>query len=124
MAKKLTIWIIILVLIGGGIYALVRYSQAPGPLDGFATCVKDSGAQFYGAFWCPHCQTQKKSFGKSQKLLPYIECSTPDGRGQTNICKEKGIASYPTWTFADGTTLNGEVPLTVLAEKTSCALPQ
>jgi hypothetical protein len=27
-------------------------------LDDFAKCIKDSGAMFYGAFWCPHCQVR------------------------------------------------------------------
>ena len=62
-------------------------------------------------------------FGSSVKLLPYEECSTLDGKGQLPICQEKNIASYPTWEFADGTRLTGEVAFNQLAEKTSCALP-
>jgi thiol-disulfide isomerase/thioredoxin len=101
---------------------------APGKYDQFAQCIKDSGATFYGAFWCPHCQAQKKLFGTSAKLLPYVECSTPDGAGSTQICKDKDIQSYPTWELADGTRLPVEnsagVSLETLAEKTSCQLPQ
>lgn len=97
---------------------------ASGKYDEFATCLKVKGAIFYGAFWCPHCQAQKKLFGSSAKLLPYVECSTVDGGGQTQACIDKGVKSYPTWEFADGTRLNGEIPLTQLAEKTSCVLPQ
>ena len=92
--------------------------------DGFAQCLKDKGATFYGAFWCPHCKTQKKLFGSSVKLLPYVECSTPDGNSQTAECIAKKIESYPTWIFADGAQLTGEIPLTQLAEKTSCVLPE
>lgn len=91
--------------------------------DAFATCLKDQGAVFYGAFWCPHCQSQKKLFGASQKFLPYVECSTPDANGQTQVCIDKNVSSYPTWEFADGSRLNGEIPLETLAEKTSCSLP-
>jgi len=69
-------------------------------------------------------QSEKKLFGVSQKLLPYVECSTPDGQDQTQICKDKKIESYPTWIFADGTSLNGEITLQQLADKTSCVLPQ
>lgn len=86
--------------------------------------MKDKGATFYGAFWCSHCQAQKALFGKSVKLLPYVECSTPDAKGQLPICIEKGIASYPTWVFPDLSTTTGEVPLDTLAEKTGCELPQ
>ena len=95
-------------------------------LDGFAQCIKDSGAKFYGAFWCPHCQEQKALFGTSAKLLPYIECSNPD-RSQTQICKDAKIEGYPTWEMKDGTRLPVEnsagVTLKTLAEKTQCILP-
>ena len=129
MEKNAKIFIgIILVLIAGIVLTVFlrkggETSGQPGKYDEFATCLKDKGAIFYGAFWCPHCQAQKKLFGSSQKLLPYVECSTPDGQGQTPICIEKGVASYPTWEFADGTKLNGEIPLATLAEKTACVLP-
>jgi len=96
---------------------------SPGQYDQFATCLKDKGAVFYGAFWCPHCQAQKKMFGTSQKLLPYVECSTPDGNAQTQVCIDKKIATYPTWEFADGSRLSGEIPFEQLAEKTACTLP-
>ncbi len=109
--------------------ALVRSNPSsepagPGKYDAFATCLKDKGAVFYGAYWCPHCNAQKKMFGSSAKLLPYVECSTLDAKGQTPMCIEKKVVSYPTWEFADGSRLNGEIPLATLAEKTSCELPQ
>ncbi len=99
-------------------------SAKSGKYDTFAQCIKDSGATFYGTFWCPHCQNQKKMFGSSAKLLPYVECSTADAKGQTQICIDKNITGYPTWEFADGARLSGEVELSTLAEKTSCVLPQ
>ena len=96
----------------------------PGKYDTFATCLREKGAVFYGAFWCPHCQAQKKLFGSSQKLLPYVECSTVNGAGQLQICKDKNITGYPTWDFADQSRLSGEISLSQLAEKTSCKLPE
>jgi thiol-disulfide isomerase/thioredoxin len=99
------------------------YSQ-PGKYDQFAQCLTDKGAKFYGAFWCPHCQAQKRLFGKSAKLLPYVECSTPDGKGKLAVCKDNGVEGYPTWEFADGTRKTGEVPLAELAITTSCPLPE
>ena len=122
---KIFILIIFLLIVGVIGTVLVRSNATPpgpGVYDAFTQCLKDKGAIFYGAFWCPHCQSQKKLFGSSVPLLPYIECSTADGNGQTQICKDKNIASYPTWDFADGSRLTGEVPLAQLAEKTSCAL--
>ncbi|OGI68684.1 hypothetical protein A2738_00015 [Candidatus Nomurabacteria bacterium RIFCSPHIGHO2_01_FULL_42_15] len=102
---------------GGGLVADTKY-------DAFATCLKDQGAIFYGAFWCQHCKNQKKLFGSSQRLLPYVECSTLDGKSQTQACIDKKVESYPTWEFADGSRLNGEIALAQLAEKTSCVLPE
>lgn len=99
-------------------------SSGPGKYDVFAQCLGEKGAVFYGAFWCSHCKNQKKLFGSSQKLLPYVECSTPNAKGQTQECIDKKIAGYPTWEFADGSRLNGEIPLAQLAEKTSCELPK
>lgn len=95
----------------------------PGNQDAFAQCIKDSGAKFYGAFWCSHCQAQKQAFGKSEKLLPYIECSTSDAKGQTDVCKDAGVTSYPTWVFTDGSRLSGEQSHETLAEKTKCTAP-
>ena len=98
--------------------------KKPGQLDEFAQCVAESGATFYGAFWCPHCQDQKRAFGKSEKNLPYVECSTPDGQGQTQECADAGITSYPTWTLADGTELGGVQSPADLADATGCVLPE
>ncbi len=121
--KKVWIFLGIGILIAGAGW-LVFWMKTPGKYDNLAKCLKDKGAVFYGAFWCPHCQNQKKMFGKSSMYLPYIECSTPDGKAQTAICKEKGIESYPTWVFSGGERVSGEVALSTLAEKTSCTLPQ
>lgn len=97
-------------------------SESSAKYDEFSMCLADKGAKFYGAFWCPHCQAQKKMFENSDKL-PYIECSTPDGKDQTNACKEAGVESYPTWIFGDGERMTGEIALETLAEKTGCELP-
>ena len=120
--------VIALLILGMVVAVLLRGSgptgEGPGFYDEFATCLKDRGAVFYGAFWCPHCRTQKELFGSSQRLLPYVECSTADGRSQLQVCKDKDIAGYPLWEFADSSRLSGEVPLETLAEKTSCVLPE
>jgi len=122
--KTIIIGIIGLVVIIGLLAYAGTVSGGPGKLDGFAQCLKDKDAIFYGAFWCPHCQNQKALFGSSKQYLPYVECSNPDGQSQTEICKQDGIKSYPTWVFPDLSTTTGEVPLTVLADKTKCELPK
>lgn len=92
--------------------------------DSFAQCITESGAKMYGAFWCPHCQNQKEDFGKSWQYVDYIECSTPDGRGQTGECRAAGIDGYPTWEFGDGSRESGELSFEFLSSKTGCMLPQ
>lgn len=114
--------VVIVIITGLGIF-LGNQPEKVGKLDEFAKCIDNSGAKFYSAFWCGVCQNQKKMFGSSSKYLPNIECSTLDGQGQTEICKEAGITRYPTWEFSDGERLTGELELSVLAEKTACALP-
>jgi thiol-disulfide isomerase/thioredoxin len=126
MNNKLITSIIIIVLLLGGIiwYGVsTTPSSGPGKLDEFAQCITNSGAKFYGAYWCSHCQAQKKLFDNSAKFLPYIECSTPSGDGQQQVCIDANIESYPTWIFADGSRQSGEVSLDKLAEKTGCVLP-
>ena len=118
------IFVVIVVLTVGGLGVFMnRDSFKPSKLEGFAQCLKTSGAEFYGAFWCPHCQEQKKEFGSASKFLPYIECSNPDNT-QTQICIDKKIESYPTWIFKDGSRVSGKMELTALADKTQCVLPQ
>ena len=116
-------WLAVAILVVVGVGAGVYLKSRPGALDGFTQCLSDRGAVFYGAFWCPHCQKVKRMFGNSAKLLPYIECSTADGRGQLPVCKDKSIEQYPTWEFTDGSRLVGESSLQELAEKTGCELP-
>ena len=120
--NKFLPWIIGLLVIGGLIALLVVQGNKPGKYDSLAQCINNSGAKFYGAFWCPHCQATKAMFGKSAKLLPYIECSTPDGKSQLPVCSEKEIKGYPTWVFPDGSLLQGEQTIEALADKASCPL--
>lgn len=124
---KIFVSVIGLLILGTIATVLLRSGAGPvgpGKLDLFAQCLTEKGATFYGAFWCSHCKSQKALFGSSVKLIPYVECSLPDGSGQTKICIDKKVDSYPTWEFSDGTRMTGEVALDKLAEKTSCELPK
>jgi thiol-disulfide isomerase/thioredoxin len=120
----LIFWLVVLALIVAGVGTSLALNSGPGKLDGLAQCLKDSGTVYYGAFWCPHCQATNKMFGKSKRLLPYVECSTPDGKGQVQICKDKQINGYPTWVFPDGNILTGERTLEELATASGCVLPK
>ncbi len=109
------------------IVAAVFLNSGPeeqGKYDEFAKCLEEKGAVFYGAYWCPHCQDQKRMFGKSASKLPYVECSLPGGKGQTKECEDAGIEAYPTWVFADGTRQVGVMDVEELAEKTGCSINQ
>jgi hypothetical protein len=121
--NRLIIALIVLLAVGV-IGSLVYYSARPGKLDNFAKCLGTSGAKFYGAFWCSHCQNQKELFGAAKNLLPYIECSQADGNNQTPACISANIGGYPTWVFNDQSRLSGEVDLKTLAKKTGCQLPE
>ena len=112
--------VVILTVVAWKIYAPV--TAVPGELDAFARCISDSGAKFYGASWCPHCQTQKDLFGKSAKLMPYVECSLPGGQGMSYLCRNAKIEGYPTWGWADGSRVAGSHTLEGLAEKSACTI--
>ncbi|MEY4747026.1 MAG: hypothetical protein RLZZ416_75 [Candidatus Parcubacteria bacterium] len=118
----LIFWLIIIVLIAAGLGSSLLLKAAPGQYDALAKCIKDRGVVFYGAFWCPHCQRTKALFGASAKLLPYVECSTPDGQGQLPICKDKNINSYPTWERPDGARLVSEHTIAEWAAFSGCTI--
>lgn len=131
--KNIIVGAAILLLAAGGILFAISSGKGGGspqatststPVAQFAQCLADKGTLFYGAFWCPHCKAQKALFGDAVKLLPYIECSTANGNGQTQICIDKGIKGYPTWVFPDGSRAEGEQTFAQLGEKTGCTVPQ
>jgi thiol-disulfide isomerase/thioredoxin len=112
MKSKYIIFVVIVILFVIGLGVFMNKAAGPGKYDDFAKALRDRGAQFYGAFWCPHCQAQKAVFGSSKKYLPYIECSNPN-KSQTQACTEAKIESYPTWRFKDGITLSSKDAPTV-----------
>jgi hypothetical protein len=93
-------------------------------LDDFAKCVSDSGATFYGTYWCPQCDRQRDLFGMSDRYLNYVECAYRDSDEQKRECKRAGVKSYPTWEFGDGSRMTGFQTLRRLADRTDCALPE
>lgn len=86
--------------------------------------LSQTGAKFYGAFWCPHCQKQKLTFGKeAMQFVPYIECSPPNRNGQTAACQVAKIEGYPTWEI-NGQRSTGEKSLSELADLTGYQGPR
>ncbi len=111
----------VLVVVGLIAFATTQ-EAAPSPYDSFAQCLTDDGVKMYGAWWCPHCQSQKKLFGSAFDRVSYVECSTAS-KSMNQTCTDAGIEGYPTWVFSDASRLSGQQSLTALAEKTGCELP-
>ncbi len=95
------------------------FDPAAGPekpyLKALAIHLHDSGARFYGAYWCPACQEQKALFEASVDRLPYVECSPNGRRGARNFaCTANDINDFPTW-ILDGRRLTGVISVGELA---------
>lgn len=116
--NKKPIVIILVVLIACLVYILWPRGAVNANLDVFAQCLAQKGVTMYGAEWCPHCKDQKKLFGESWKLVPYVEC--PEN---TAVCLAKGIEGYPTWLIGTSTRLTGTQSLEKIATVTACPLP-
>tara|TARA_Y100000310_G_C20547598_1_gene746368 strand:- start:9 stop:497 length:489 start_codon:yes stop_codon:yes gene_type:complete len=123
--NKKYMWVfLVLVVIVSYFYFIPSVEAEPGKYDDFAQCLTDEGVKMYGAYWCSHCESQKKDFGDSFHLVDYVECSLPNNAGQTAKCKDAGIESYPTWQFGDGVYAAGVIEFERLAERTGCVLPE
>lgn len=105
---KFILFIVIIIVLVSGLGILnSKGLLSRSKFDDFSKALKERGAVFYGAFWCTHCQAQKKEFGQAKRYLPYVECSSSD-MTQLDVCKENKIESYPTWTFKDGVKLTSK----------------
>ena len=89
----------LLAVVGGAFVFAGGPPPATPYQDALAKHLARSGAVFYGAYWCPHCQEQKELFGSAAAQLPYVECD-PKGRNpQTARCEGAGVRVFPTWVF-------------------------
>ena len=90
-------------------------------LGDLTRCIRDSGALFYGAHWCPVCAEQKEYFERYAGMLPYVECyDGPKSSGMNARCKSTGIKSFPTWVFRDGQRKSGALEPLELGYETGC----
>ena len=108
---------LVTLLLVTGVFLLSKPEKVDPQMDAFAQCVASSKITMYGAYWCSHCQAQKKLFGPSFKYVPYVECTQ-----QTGLCLEKKIEGYPTWIDAAGNRYDGEQTLEKIAEIAQCKL--
>jgi uncharacterized membrane protein len=110
------------VIVISALHAQASERTARGPEDpylrGLAVRLAESGALFYGASWCPHCQEQKALFAASQDRLPYVECSPAGPRGAAaSSCISAGVQTYPTWIFPDGSRVAAVMSVRELADR-------
>jgi hypothetical protein len=90
-------------------------------LGALTRCIRDSGALFYGAHWCPVCRAQKESFERYAGMLPYVECyDGPKSAGINARCKSMGIQKFPTWVFRDFHRKTGALDPLELGYETGC----
>jgi uncharacterized membrane protein len=109
---------------GGSTTGEPAVTTSSGPAElALAQHLQDSGAIFYGAWWCPHCHDQKQLFGQEAKdIIPYVECSAPDGQTQTPECQAANVTGYPTWDI-NGERFSGAQPMQQLATATGYTGP-
>jgi uncharacterized membrane protein len=104
------------------VFALhLQYAAEPPPPDDpragpLADHLKTTGAKFYGAYWCQHCEEQKKIFGSAVDRLPYIECSPGGQRAPMGEeCRNAYIKTFPTWVI-NGKRTEGVLSIKDLSE--------
>ncbi len=119
LVNKLLLGAVVLIVIVG--FLIVTDSMAPGEYDGFAQCLTEKGVKMYGAFWCSHCENNKKEFGNSWKYVDYVECDARGANAQPELCREKGVLGYPTWEI-NGKMYQGEQSLEALSAASGCPL--
>lgn len=127
MKKLSSTWFLygaaVFVVVGIMSYAVLQQTVAVDPkTDTFAQCLSDHGVKMFGAWWCPHCKSQKELFGSSFSKINYTECSEPGSNDMNQTCKDAKIEGYPTWEFKDGTRVSGEQTLEDLGKKAECTL--
>ena len=118
-ALPLPVGAAIVLVLGLHLHFEGAFDPAAGPEDPYlkalATHLQESGARFYGAYWCRACQEQKALFAASAKRLPYTECAPSGPNGPlTAACTVQDIRRYPTW-LVEGRRLTGVVDTDRLA---------
>jgi thiol-disulfide isomerase/thioredoxin len=84
-------------------------------IEKLAKFLTEKGMIMYGAYWCPHCQAQKKAFGDAFQYVDYVECDAQGPEANPDECVAQGIEGYPTWIY-QGTKYSGEKSLSDLAK--------
>jgi glutaredoxin len=113
----------LLVLLGAillmlGIYLISAHSARQNyDIESLAKCLHEKNTTMYGAYWCPHCQNEKRFFGQYFSYIDYIECEGADGSPQK--CLAEGVQGYPTWKI-EGRFYAGEKSISELKKISGC----
>lgn len=91
----------VLAIVAGAFVLAAAPPPATPYQQALARHLAQSGALFYGAYWCPHCQEQKDLFGGAASLLPYVECDPKGANAQTERCVRAGVRVFPTWVIGN-----------------------
>lgn len=119
MSKTILITVLLVLIVGAVVVAYQFYLNQPKPeLNQFAQCVTTKGWTMYGAYWCGHCQNEKRAYGSAFQYIKYVECAE-----QTEVCNQQGISGFPTWIGPNGEREEGELGLEKMAELSGCVLP-
>lgn len=110
-AIRSSLVILILAVLGALVFMM---GSAPGQYDGFAKCLKSTGAVIYGNDFCEYTKRQMGVFGKSFSFLNYVRCSESG-----SLCASKGVTQTPTWEV-NGSMLSGVQTFQNLAEASGC----
>lgn len=94
--------------------------KEPGKYAETAKCLTEKGVVMYGAFWCPHCNSQKAAFGEAVQYITYQECDEKGENSDRLACLQAGVTSYPTWIFPGQGHLIGAQPIFALAKLANC----
>jgi hypothetical protein len=105
--------------IGGLFLAALVLDAVPlraADLGAFARCLTRARTTYYRTSWCPHCRAQEELFGSAMRYIDEVDCTAP------RACAAARVASFPTWTFADGSRLSGLAQPAELSRRTGCPL--
>lgn len=131
MARRLglgLLFAVIVTVLSGGCLVLrpPPAVKAPPPRDpvALAQCLRERHYLVYGAWWCGHCDDQKKIFGVAGlPALNYTECYPDKGTDETPECQAMKFAKFPTWVLPDGRRISHFLTLDQLAALSGCPWP-
>jgi hypothetical protein len=104
--------------------AIAATASREQSIYGLAKHLNQTKAKMYGAFWCPYCQRQEKSFGGAfAKYITYIECDARGKNPKPAVCRAAGVRSFPTWEIK-GRRHEGYLTLAELARLSGYRGPQ